>query len=68
MRRKKSRGKPLTQPKETLVKTNLLDLIGALIDLRTNDAVLIASIMRIFDNCNVRLLRSPARVRLVASK
>jgi hypothetical protein len=58
----------VAQSKKTRVKTTFLDLIGNLIDRTPDDAALIASVKRIFDVSDVRLVRSLAPVRLVTKE
>ena len=64
----KSSEKVLAQRKRALVKTTFLELIGNLIDRTPNDAALIASVKRIFDISDVRLVRSLAPIRLDPKK
>jgi hypothetical protein len=61
----KSSGRALAQCKRTLIKTTFLELIGNLIDRTPDDAELIASVKRIFDISDVRVVRSLAPLRLV---
>ncbi len=63
-----SNNKVLAQRKRALVKTTFLELIGNLIDQTPDDAALIASVKRIFDVSDVRLVRSLAPLRLVAKE
>ena len=64
----KHREKVLAQRKRALVKTSFLELIGNLIDRTPDDAALIASVKRLFDISEVRLVRSFAPIRLVAQQ
>jgi hypothetical protein len=64
----KSSEKVLAQRKRALVKTTFLELIGNLIDRTPDDAALIASVKRIFDISEVRVVRSLAPLRLVAKE
>jgi hypothetical protein len=64
----KGREKVLAQRKRALVKTTFLELIGNLIDRTPDDAALIASVKRIFDISDVRVVRSLAPLRLVANE
>jgi hypothetical protein len=64
----KGREKVLAQRQRALVKTTFLELIGNLIDRTPDDAALIASVKRIFDSSDVRVVRSLAPLRLVANE
>jgi hypothetical protein len=55
-------------PKRMVVRTTFLELIGALIEARKNDAETIASVKRIFDRSEVRVVRSLAPIRLIAAQ
>ena len=59
-------AKPSTPSKKTVVKSTFLDLIGSLIDRTNDDALLIDWTEWIFNNCNVRLLRSPTPRLVIA--
>jgi hypothetical protein len=61
----RSGGKVLAQRKRTLIKTTFLELLGNLIDRTPDDDALIATVKRIFDVSDVRLVRSLAPVQLV---
>ncbi|MGH7853827.1 MAG: hypothetical protein ACREP3_10330 [Candidatus Binatia bacterium] len=64
----KNSKKVLAQRKRALVKTTFLELIGNLIDRTPDDTALIASVKRIFDISDVRVVRSLAPLRLVAKE
>jgi len=53
-----------TPRKRAIVKTTFLELVGKLIETTHDDAVVVASIRRIFADCNARVARSLAPVRL----
>jgi hypothetical protein len=50
--------------KKAIVKTTFLELIGKLIETTRDDDAVVASIRRIFADCNARMARSLAPVRL----
>jgi hypothetical protein len=68
MKSHKSRSAPRAQTKKKIIKTTFLDLIGKLLETTQDDAIVVASIRRIFDECNVRMIRSLAPVRLITDK
>lgn len=53
--------------KKKVIRTTFFELIDALIDVTNNDAEILASVKRIFDRSDVRMVRSLAPVRLVAT-
>jgi hypothetical protein len=57
-----------TQSKKIIIRTNFLDLIGKLLESTHDDAAVVASIRRIFDDCNARMIRSLAPIRLIADE
>ena len=57
-----------TQSKKIIIRTNFLDLIGKLLESTHDDAAVVASIRRIFDDRNARMVRSLAPIRLIADE
>jgi hypothetical protein len=64
----KTRAATRTRSKKAILRTTFLDLIGKLLETTHDDAVVVASIRRIFADCNARMVRSLAPVRLVADE
>ena len=50
--------------KKRVVRTTFFELVGALIDVTNNDAEIIASLRRIVDRSDARMVRSLAPIRL----
>jgi len=63
MKFRKSAAIPVSR--RAVVKTTFLDIIGRLFDTTNDDAAVVASVQRIFEECDVRLVRSLAPVQLV---
>jgi len=57
----------VVRPKTTLIRTTFMDLLQELTNLTKDDALVLAALKNIFDCYNVRLVRSLAPVRLVAT-
>ena len=55
------------RPKTTLIRTTFMDLLQELTNLTKDDALVLAALKNIFDCHNVRLVRSLAPLRLVAT-
>jgi hypothetical protein len=53
--------------KKVVIRTTFLDLVSRLADLAKDDAALIASVRRILEGCNVRLVDTMAPVRVAES-
>lgn len=64
MKPSKKSARFLIAPKKVVIRTTFLDLIGRLTDLAKDDATLIASVRRVLEACDVRLLPSMTPVRL----
>lgn len=54
--------------KKRVIRTTFFELVGALIDVTKNDAEIIASLRRIFDRSDVRMVRSLAPIRLAPTE
>jgi hypothetical protein len=67
MKSTKTFGKSLTPSKKIVIRTTFLDLVSRLADLAKDDAALIASVRRILEGCNVRLIENMAPVRVAES-
>ena len=57
----------VVQPKTNPIRTTFMDLLQELTNLTKDDALVLAALKNIFDCYNVRLVRSLAPVRLVAT-
>lgn len=68
MRLRNCSAKSTTQSRRRLIKTTFLDIIGELLDATDDDAAIVASVKRIFSDCDVRLVRSLAPVRLISNE
>ena len=64
---KPQKAKSAPRSRRTLIRTTVLDLLKELSALTKDDALVIAAMRNIFATCNVRLSRTLAPVRLVAS-
>jgi len=64
----KTRAATQTRSKKAILRTTFLDLIGKLLETTHDDAVVVASIRRIFADGNARMVRSLAPVRLIADE
>jgi hypothetical protein len=53
--------------KKVVIRTTFLDLVSRLADFAKDDAALIASVRRILEGCNVRLVDTMAPVRVAES-
>ena len=53
--------------KKVVIRTTFLDLVSRLADFAKDDAALIASVRRILEGCNVRLVDTMAPVRAAES-
>lgn len=60
-------GESRIPSKKIVIRTTFLDLVSRLADLAKDDAALIASVRRILEGCNVRLVDTMAPVRVAGS-
>lgn len=67
MRAPRTQRNSPAQPKKMLIRTTFFELIGSFIDAAKNDAEILMSVTQLLDRSDVRLVRSPAPVRLVAA-
>ena len=64
----KNSAKSASRSSTRVIKTTFSDIIGKLLDQTYDDAAIVASVKRIFDDCDVRFVRSLAPVRLVSNE
>ena len=67
MRFRKS-AKSVCRSSTRVIKTTFSDIIGKLLDQTYDDAAIVAAVKRIFDDCDVRFVRSLAPVQLVSNE
>jgi len=61
-------AKSATRSGTRVIKTTFSDIIGKLLDETDDDAAIVASLKRIFNDCDVRFVRSLAAVRLISNE
>jgi len=61
-------AKSATRSGTRVIETTFSDIIGKLLDETDDDAAIVASLKRIFNDCDVRFVRSLAPVRLISKE
>jgi len=61
-------AKSATRSGTRVIETTFSDIIGKLHDETDDDAAIVASLKRIFNDCDVRFVRSLAPVRLISNE